>query len=93
MAADLFAHVWGSAIEIERRRRVRLSLWAYAYEIGGSSIVDDATYDREAYASDKSISTGMFDDWWRIFFTPHTGQWIHGHPDLPGIAKLYDRLA
>lgn len=93
MNADLFQHIcWGTPTEIERRRRIRLSVWAYAYEIAGSSLVDDATFDREAYTCDPTIATGHLDEWWRTFFARHTGQWIYGHPEMDKLAKLYQRL-
>ena len=87
---DLFR--WGTPIEIERRRRIRLSLWAYAYEIAGAQLVDDARFDAEAYKSDPQIETGHLDDWWQACFAPHTGQWIHSHPELQRLADLYDRV-
>jgi len=90
MQNDLFQ--WGAWDEIERRIRIRLSVWAYAYEIAGTALVDDATYDALAYKSRPHIITGRFDDWWRTFYTPYSGAWIYTHPDLNGIAKLYSRL-
>jgi hypothetical protein len=33
---------WGSEIEIERKRRINVSLWAYAYERESDSLVSDA---------------------------------------------------
>jgi len=86
---DLFK--WGNPIEIERRRRIRLSLWAYAYEIENTSLVDDAQFDVEAQRSDPTINTGHLDDWWRKEFKPYTGQWIHRHPEIVLIEALYVR--
>lgn len=86
---DLFT--WGNPVEIERKRRIRLTLWAYAYEVAGSSIVSDSQFDAEALLSDTSIDTGHIDDWWRSCFSPHTGMWIHIHPELDKVGKLYDR--
>lgn len=91
MGIDLFR--WGTPVEVERRRRIRLSLWAYAYEIAGAQLVDDARFDAEAYRSDPDIETGRLDDWWRACFAPHTGQWIHSHPELPALAQLHKRLS
>lgn len=88
---DLFR--WGSPIERERRRRIRLCLWAYAYEIANAPIASDEQFDREAMASDPTIETGKFDDWWRANFVPYSGQWINSHPDLPGLKRLYDDFA
>jgi hypothetical protein len=74
----------------ERKRRVRVAVWAYAYELLDDSIVDDATFDRECAQVDLSIDTGNkeMDQWFRTNFSPHTGQWIHFHPHLAQIATL-----
>lgn len=85
---DLFTY-----IEVERRRRIRLCLWAYAYEIAGCGIVPDATFDREAYASDPTIITGHLDEWWRSSFEPSTGQWIYSHPEMDKLRKLHLTIA
>lgn len=86
---DLFRIRWGTPVEIERRRRIKLSLWAYAYEIVGVPLVDDATFDAMAYASNRDINTGRLDEWWRQHFQPYTGQWVHHHPEINRLAKLY----
>jgi len=86
---DLFQ--WGMPIEVERRRRIRRTLWAYAYEIENVSLVDDNMFDAEARRSDPTINTGFLDDWWRRCFDPSTGMWIHNHPDLEQVEKMYDR--
>lgn len=88
--ADLFG--WGSPVERERRRRIRLTVWAYAYEITDAPLVSDDRFDSEARASDPTITTGRLDQWWRETFTPHSGQWIHHHPELPKVAALHQRL-
>lgn len=87
---DLFA--WGRPSEVERRTRIRLCVAAYAYEIASVPLMDDAQYDRLAAQSDRTVMTGQWDAWWNAQFEPHTGQWIHTHPDLTGVARLYRRL-
>ena len=47
---------WGSPVEVERKRRINLALWAYAYEVQDDPLVDDATFDREARLVDPSIA-------------------------------------
>lgn len=91
MQADLW-QAWGTPAERERRRRIRLSLYAYAYEVAAVPMVDDATYDALARASVPTLRTGRLDEWWRERFDPSTGQWIHAHPELDGIAALHGRL-
>lgn len=83
---DLFG--WGRPSERERRTRIRLCVAAYAYEVLGAPVMSDAAFDALALTSDPRVATGQFDDWWRRNFAPHTGQWIHTHPDLSGVARL-----
>lgn len=102
MHADMFAALprapraphmpWGSPVERERRRRIRLALWAYAYEVLAEPMVSDAEYDAEALASDPNMKTGRHDAWWRRNFSPATGQWIHSHPEFERVAALHARI-
>lgn len=82
---------WGSSKEIETRRRIRLAIWAYAYEFCAHSIVSDEMFDIESYCVDVSVQTDRLDldFWFRGNFEPCTGMWIHKHPDLEKIAKLH----
>lgn len=88
--SDIFP--WGRPSEVERRIRIRLCVAAYAYEIANAPLMSDAAFDALAMQSDKSIVTGQHDMWWWSQFEPHTGQWIHTHPDLTGVARLYRRV-
>lgn len=76
--------VWGSPIEVERKRRIDVSVWAYAYEIEDSPLVDDQTFDRESALIDVSIETGRknLDLFFKKHFSPYTGMWIRLHPEL-----------
>ncbi len=80
---------WGSPAEIETRRRICVAAWAFAYEFLNRSDVSDAVFDAECYKVDLSVDTGnpRMDQWFRENFSPHTGQWIHNHPDLKGLQK------
>lgn len=75
---------WGSPVEVETRRRIRLSIWAYAYEFLNVSIVSDEEFDREALLVDVKTKTGnkRLDDFFRLHFAAYTGQWVTKHPDL-----------
>lgn len=88
---DLFR--WGTWDEIERRIRIRLCTWAYAYEIASKPLVSDVVYDALAYQSNTQIVTGKFDDWWKQCYTPYSGVWIHSHPDLEGVRRLYETIS
>ncbi len=85
---------WGSPVELERKRRINVALWAYSYEVESDSIVDDATYDRVCREIDLSVDTGneMMDEWFRHEFSPDTGQWVLSHPELHKISAMYKRL-
>ena len=77
---------WGAPAEIERRRRIRVAVWAYAYEVFDVSLVSDHRFDTECRLIDTSVLTGKprLDQW----FAAHTGQWVHKHPDLKHLAAL-----
>lgn len=89
--AELF--VKRTPVEIERRRRIMLSVWAYAYECLGESLVSDAVFDAEARKVDLSIDTGnvKMDKWFRNNFADYTGSWIGKHPELDKIKRIYER--
>jgi hypothetical protein len=82
---------WGTPIEIERRRRIRVALWAYAYEILDDPFVPDARFDEECLLVQPDMDTGhtVLDRFFRTHFKPYTGQWVRRHPEL----KKLDRLA
>jgi hypothetical protein len=82
-----------SPIEIERRNRIRLSVAAYAYEFQSDSIMSDGDFDALALSINKDVSTDNeeMDRFFREEFEPDTGQWIHAHPNLQGIERLYIR--
>lgn len=84
---------WGSKIEIERRRRIMISIWAYAYEFENETLVSDKEFDDECMKVDESVSTGnkKLDKFFKEKFDPFTGIWIHKHPELDGIKKLYEK--
>lgn len=77
---------------IERRKRIRLSIAAYAYEVKSRSIMSDRDWDALALSIDTSIRTGnrVLDGFFRTKFSPYTGMWIHEHPDLLTIERLYE---
>jgi len=77
--------------EIETRRRILLTLWAYAYEFENNSIVPDSIFDAECLKVDLSIATNRpdLDEWWRKNFDSFTGCWIHDHPELEKVKRLY----
>ena len=68
---------------LETRKRIRVSVAAWAYEVLNSSIMTDAEFDALAESVDLSIDTRRpdLDKWFRKNFKSYTGSWVHGHPD------------
>lgn len=85
---------WGSPVEIERRRRILLSVWAYAYEMMDVSLVDDHTFDAECLKVNLLIATGnkKLDKWWRSNFDPSTGMWVRNHPEQGRLRQIAERI-
>lgn len=84
---------WGSPVERERKLRIQLAVYAYAYEFDDTSLIDDHAFDQMCLRVNRSMSTGneVLDQFFREVFQPHTGSWIHEHPDLHGVSRLYYR--
>lgn len=94
--------VWGSPIEVERRNRIQLAIAAYAYELDSNSIMSDGEFDALCKKIQPEVSTieqrhtpeeirryTKLDKFWREEFSPHTGQWIHKHPELVRVRQIY----
>ena len=73
--------------------RIRLSVFAYAYEMCNESLISDGEFDALCLQVDPSIETGnaKMDKFFKEEFNPSTGQWIHKHPELTGIVHLYKK--
>lgn len=85
---------WGTPEEVERRNRIKILLWACAYDFENDSLVDDATFDRAARLINLEQDTDRadLDDWFRREFTTDTGMWIRGWPEVDKLAALYRSL-
>lgn len=88
---DLF--YWPNRAERETRKRIKLSVAAYAYEFESDSLMSDKEFDKLALSIDLSVSTNRpdLDKWFKKQFDPCTGMWIRKHPELEKIAELYAR--
>lgn len=75
------------------RLRIRLSVFAYAYEFDNESLISDGEFDALCLQVDPSIETGnvKMDKFFKTEFNPSTGQWIHKHPELQRIIELYKK--
>lgn len=78
----------------ETRRRIRLTLAAYAYEFGETLTMTDEEFDRTALEVDLTRKTGnkRMDEWWQRNFAAHTGLWVRNHPELERAKDTYRRL-
>lgn len=83
-----------TALEIERRKRIRATLAAYAYEFESHSIMTDTEFDKLCLSIEPEIRTGkrVLDLFFKTSFSPYTGQWIHDHPELEKVKACYDRV-
>lgn len=81
-------------LETEKRKRINVALWAYAYEIMDDPMVTDEMFDRVCGEIRPEIETGhgTLDAFFREEFNPSTGMWIHKHPEWQGLASIYTRL-
>jgi hypothetical protein len=77
-------------IDGETRKRIRISVAAYAYEFLNTPVMSDAEFDALAQSINLSIDTRRpdIDKWFRKNFNPSTGMWIHSHPELNRIAEI-----
>jgi hypothetical protein len=71
-----------------------LSVAAYAYEVHDDPVMSDAEFDALADKINIQVVTGneTLDDFFREHFSPHTGQWIHNHPDKAGLERVYAKV-
>lgn len=86
--------IYAPHIELERRRRICVSVWAYAYELRNVSLVKDHTFDMCARLIDVWTSTGnkKMDQWFLKNFDPNTGMWIRHHPELFRIEQIFEQV-
>jgi hypothetical protein len=78
----------------ETRRRIRVAVAAWAYEIHDDPLMSDAEFDTLAREIDvdRSTANSDMDRWFATEFSPDTGQWVHRHPDKDGLERVYRQL-
>ena len=78
----------------EIKNRIRLSVYAYAYEFMNDSLVDDAEFDRLSQEIDLNIITGNeeMDSFFAKEFVADSGMWIRKHPNLKRVKELYENF-
>lgn len=83
-----------NGVHAERRRRQQVAVWAYSYEVLDQSLVPDHVFDRVCREIDVLVPTGhsQMDNWFKTHFSPHTGQWVHKHPDQKHLHRIANLL-
>jgi len=81
-------------VSVETRNRIRVAVAAYTYEIESRPIMTDADFDELAGRIEPNVTTGKvrLDRFFRDEFSPHTGQWVHKHPDPKGLKRIFRML-
>lgn len=82
---------WGKTIEVETRRRIRIAVAAFAYEMKDNPLMSDHAFDELARKINPALGTchPEMDEFFAEHFSPSTGMWIYKHPDLDGIERVY----
>lgn len=78
----------------EKKRRIQVVMWAYAYEIENDSLVSDFVYDDTCRKIDLSVDTDdpEMDAWFREHFFPDSGMWVYKHPHFDRLKVTYDGI-
>lgn len=93
LVLELPRATWGYQVEVERRNRILVAVYAYAYEMRDECLVSDAEYDALARSIRPDMGTGneLLDHFFRTHYSPDTGMWIHKHPELSRVASICER--
>lgn len=78
----------------ETRLRIRVSVYAWAYEMHDNPLVSDEEFDRLCRQVDLSKSTDRpdLDKWFRENFNHMTGMWVRLHPEPEGLLRIYKTI-
>lgn len=78
----------------ETRNRIRVSVAAYAYEIATDPTMSDADFDELCLKINPDESTGRAEEdlFFLLDFAPHTGSWVHRHPDKAGLKMIFEKF-
>lgn len=84
---------WGSEIEREVRKRITAAVAAYAYEVEDEPFMSDPEFDKLVQSIRPRMGTchPILDEFFAAKFSPMTGMWIHDHPELDGIRRIFER--
>lgn len=75
----------------ETQNRIKLLVASYAYEIENKPIMTDAEFDHRCKLIKLNIQTNRpdLDKWFKEYFNPCTGKWIHKYPELSKIKQIF----
>lgn len=78
----------------EKRRRIQVALWAYAYEVCYENLVPDAKFDEVCRKINLSVATDRpdLDQWFRENFDPSTGLWVRKHPEILALQRVFEKI-
>ncbi len=78
----------------QKKIRVQLAVWAFAYEVYSHSFVTDSQYDKQSLLVDLSIATDRedLDSWFKDNYSPYTGQWVLEHPEKDRLNTIVQGL-
>lgn len=85
---------YSDRVSLETRKRIRVAVAAWAYEVMQTPIMTDAEFDKLAESIDLSIDTRRpdLDKWFRKNFQSYTGSWVHGHPDRTRLNQIAEMI-
>jgi hypothetical protein len=87
---------WGNLVEQVRRDRIKIAVAAWSYERGYRHTMTDTEYDElsQRVHSQRNTATGnhRLDRFFQRHFDPDTGLWIHRHPDLASVERIYAQV-
>ena len=78
----------------ETRRRIRVAVAAWAYEVHADPLMSDAEFDALAREIDvdRSTANSEMDRWFLENFNPDTGIWVNQHAGKDGLERVYRLL-
>jgi hypothetical protein len=87
---EMISYMWYC---VERRNRILIAVYAYAYEFDNTSLVTDSEFDELSKQINIKQSTKdtILDKFFNKHFQPCTGMWIHKHPELEKIKDIYEK--
>lgn len=84
---------WAAYLRQEVFRRKQIAAVTFGVEVRGVALMLESDWDGIAQRINTALGTchPVIDEFFRARFSPLTTSWIHDHPDLGGVAKMFDR--